>query len=58
MCSESECLSIIAQSINRAFEETEDVVVVLEDTAGQGSNVGYRFEHLAEIIDQVNKKRG
>jgi deoxyribonuclease-4 len=57
LCSESECLSIIAQSINRAFEETEDVVVVLENTAGQGSNVGYRFEHLAEIIDQVNNKK-
>lgn len=58
LCSEAECLSIIAQSINRAFEETEGVVVVLENTAGQGSNVGYRFEHLADIIDQVtNKKR-
>ena len=54
---ETECLSIIAQSINRAFEETEEVVVVLENTAGQGSNVGYRFEQLAEIIDQVNNKK-
>ncbi len=57
LCSETECLSIIAQSINRAFEETQEVVVVLENTAGQGSNVGYRFEHLAEIIDQVNNKQ-
>lgn len=57
LCSETECLSIIAQSINKAFEETEEVIVVLENTAGQGSNVGYCFEQLAEIIDQVNNKK-
>ncbi len=57
LCSESECLSIIAQSINRAFKETLNVTVVLENTAGQGTNVGYRFEHLAEIIDQIDNKQ-
>ena len=54
--SEDDCLSLIAESINRALEETEGVTVVLENTAGQGSNVGYRFEHLAAIIDQVDDK--
>ena len=53
-CSEQECLGFIAQSINRALDLTERVSVVLENTAGQGSNVGYRFEHLAGIIEQVN----
>lgn len=51
--SESECLSTIAQSINLALDQTHGVTAVIENTAGQGSNLGYRFEHLAEIIDQV-----
>ncbi|MBF0621306.1 MAG: deoxyribonuclease IV [Magnetococcales bacterium] len=54
--SESECLALIAESMNTALNETENVVAVLENTAGQGSNVGFRFEHLAEIIDQVEDK--
>ncbi|MBT8042563.1 MAG: deoxyribonuclease IV, partial [Pontiella sp.] len=52
----SECLSHIAESINRALEQTEGVTAVIENTAGQGSNMGFRFEHLAEIIDQVDDK--
>ncbi len=51
--SESECLSTIAESINIALDKTEGVTAVIENTAGQGSNLGFRFEHLAEIIDQV-----
>ena len=51
--SESECLSIIAESINIALDKTKGVTAVIENTAGQGSNLGFRFEHLAEIIDQV-----
>ena len=35
---------------------TEFVVAVIENTAGQGTNLGFRFEHLAEIIDQVEDK--
>lgn len=54
--SESECLSIIAESINITLDKTKGVTAVLENTAGQGSNVGYKFEHLAEIIDQVEDK--
>ncbi len=52
--SEDDCLSLIAECINQALEATEGVTVVLENTAGQGSNVGYRFEHLAAIIDRVD----
>ena len=54
--SETECLRVIAESINIALEKTEGVTAVIENTAGQGSNVGYKFEHLAEIIDQVEDK--
>ncbi len=51
-----ECLSRIAQSINIALEKTEGVTAVIENTAGQGSNVGFDFAHLAAIIDQVEDK--
>ncbi len=51
--SESECLTTIAESINLALDQTAGVTAVLENTAGQGTNLGFRFEHLAEIIDQV-----
>lgn len=54
--SESECLKRVAESINIALDKTKNVTAVIENTAGQGSNVGYRFEHLAEIIDQVEDK--
>lgn len=53
---EDECLSLIAGNINKAHLETNNSIVVLENTAGQGSNVGYKFEHLASIIDQVEDK--
>ena len=54
--SENECLRRIAESINITLDKTRTVTVVIENTAGQGSNVGYRFEHLAAIIDQVEDK--
>jgi len=54
--SESECLATIAESINLALDQTKDVTAVIENTAGQGSNLGYRFEHLAEIIDGIGDK--
>lgn len=54
--SEEVCLARIADAINRALDVTNGVTVVLENTAGQGSNMGYRFEHLAAIIDAVEDK--
>lgn len=51
--SEEECLSRVAESINLALERTRGVTAVIENTAGQGSNIGFRFEHLARIIEQV-----
>jgi deoxyribonuclease-4 len=54
--SETECLSRIAESINIALDQTEFTKAVIENTAGQGTNMGFRFEHLAEIIDQVENQ--
>ncbi|MGY0218213.1 deoxyribonuclease IV [Endozoicomonadaceae bacterium StTr2] len=54
--SETESLKLVAESVNRALEKTTGVMAVIENTAGQGSNLGYSFEHLAEIIDQVEDK--
>lgn len=56
LLSESDCLDRVAESINIALDATEGVSAVIENTAGQGSNLGYRFEHLAQIIDGVEDK--
>ena len=49
-------LQRIAESINMALDRSRGVTAVLENTAGQGSNLGYKFEHLAYIIDMVEDK--
>ncbi|MCP4995041.1 MAG: deoxyribonuclease IV [Gammaproteobacteria bacterium] len=54
--SEEESLELVAESVNWALERTQDVIAVIENTAGQGSNLGYKFEHLASIIDGVEDK--
>jgi len=53
---EEESLDRIAASINLALETTHGVTAVIENTAGQGSNLGFRFEHLAYLIDRVEDK--
>lgn len=54
--SEDECLQRVAESINIALDATQGVIAVIENTAGQGSNVGYHFEHLRDIIAGVKDK--
>lgn len=54
--SEDDCLQRIAESINIALQESKGVTAVIENTAGQGTNMGYRFEHLRRIIDLVDDK--
>ncbi|MGB5985154.1 MAG: deoxyribonuclease IV [Desulfobacterales bacterium] len=54
--SPSACLTRIAESINLAVEDTPEVIAVIENTAGQGTNMGHTFEQLAEIIHQVENK--
>ena len=54
--SEEECLDTIAESINISLDKTNGVIAVIENTAGQGTNLGYKFEHLKYIIDRVEDK--
>lgn len=54
----SKCLMIISDSINFALSKSTSVIAVIENTAGQGTSVGYCFEQIAEIIEKIeNKKR-
>ncbi|MDG6881880.1 Endonuclease 4 [Phocoenobacter uteri] len=53
---EKACLSRIAESLNIAIESVPNVVAVIENTAGQGTNLGWHFDHLAQIIEQVEDK--
>jgi deoxyribonuclease-4 len=54
--SEEECLSRIAESVNIVLDKTKGVTAVIENTAGQGTNMGHKFEQLRFIIDKVNDK--
>ncbi|MGI6479698.1 MAG: deoxyribonuclease IV [Salinivirgaceae bacterium] len=54
--SEEESLKLVAESINIALKQTKGVTAVIENTAGQGTNLGYTFEHLALIIQNVEDK--
>ena len=50
------CMLTIAESINISLDKTKGVTAVIENTAGQGSNLGYRFEQVRYIIDHVEDK--
>ena len=54
---DEDCLKVIAESINISLAETKGVTAVIENTSGQGGNVGYRFEHLANLIEMVEDKK-
>ncbi len=54
--SEEACITRIAESINIALDRTEGVIAVIENTAGQGSNLGWKFEQIAAMIEQVSDK--
>lgn len=54
--SEQESLDLIAESINISIAKTSFVIPVIENTAGQGSNIGYKFDHLAYIISRIENK--
>ena len=56
--SETECLDRIADAMNETLRQSGSVTLVIENTAGQGSNLGYKFEHLRYLIDKsIDKKR-
>jgi len=48
-----DCLTTISESINLALKKVPEVIAVIENTAGQGSNVGFEFEQIKTIIDRV-----
>ena len=50
------CLDRIAESINIVLDQTKGVTAVIENTAGQGTNLGHTFEQIAHIIDKVEDK--
>lgn len=50
------CLDLIAESMNKALDQTSGVKAVIENTAGQGSNLGFTFEQIAHIIDKIEDK--
>ncbi|MDR0761793.1 MAG: deoxyribonuclease IV [Campylobacteraceae bacterium] len=56
--SEEECLKNISDCMNEALKQSESVTLVVENTAGQGSNLGYKFEHLAYLMqNSIDKSR-
>jgi deoxyribonuclease-4 len=54
--SEADSIARVAESINLALQQTTDVTAVIETTAGQGTNLGHRFEQIAAMIEQVDDK--
>ena len=54
--SEEECMNRIAESINIVLDKTKGVTAVIENTSGQGTNMGYKFEQLRYMIDKVDDK--
>ena len=54
--SETTSIKYIIDNLNKTIDTTENVILVIENTSGQGSNIGYRFEHLAEIINGIENK--
>ncbi len=54
--SEEETMDRIAESVNMALDKTNGIIAVIENTSGQGNHVGYKFEHLAYMIDKIKDK--
>jgi len=58
LISEDNCLELINESMNEALRQTNGVKLVVENTAGQGSNMGYKMEHLGFLMDNsIDKAR-
>jgi len=55
--SEDQALEAVSQGIDQAFERAKNsVILLLENTAGQGTEIGYNFEHLRRILDGVHDR--
>ena len=58
LISEENCLELINESMNEAIKQTNKVKLVVENTAGQGSNLGYQMEHLGYLMqNSCDKER-
>lgn len=58
LLSEDDCLDLISESMNEALRQTNGVKLVIENTAGQGTNLGYKFEHLGFLVsNSIDKSR-
>lgn len=53
---EESCLAKISDNLNKLLTKTSDCTILLEIMAGQGTSVGYSFEHLAQIIKNIDHK--
>jgi deoxyribonuclease-4 len=54
--SEEACMQTIAESVNLTLDKTSGVIAVIENTAGQGTNLGHTFEQIKFIIDHIEDK--
>lgn len=52
---EEETVTAVAEGMKRVLDETQNVALIVESTAGQGAHIGYKFEHLAGILEQVGR---
>jgi len=58
LLSEDACLKLVSESMNEALRQTQGVSLVVENTAGQGSNLGYKMEHLGYLVNNsIDKER-
>jgi len=55
LLTEDKCLDLVAAGVKTILGETGSVGLLIEATSGQGGHVGYRFEHLARILERANE---
>ena len=56
--SEGEAIEAVVQGIDQAFEKVKNsIILLLENTAGQGSEIGYTFEQIKKIITGIHEKQ-
>jgi deoxyribonuclease-4 len=53
--SEDQAIEAVSQGINQAFEKVKNpVILLMENTAGQGTEIGYTFDQIKKIIERVH----
>ncbi len=55
--SEDEAIESVAWAINQVFDRMKNsIVLLLENTAGQGTEIGYELNQIAKIIERVGER--